>query len=219
MQLLLASLLVTVTLVSRGVVAAPTPDDVFLDKRVVIDERGVIFEDKVIDERAIGPDPCIKFTEVVGDGNPHVNYYTKQVTPTVSGCGASNLQCSSGATQETSFDWSIDIGAEIYEWISGGFSVGGSIGSGTNEGCAATGASNVCMWYEQAYVAYTVRNVWGGSCARNPPSDPFILWSPMDDNRCGIGYYCVQNTCQSENAGYWTKTGPVYSPDSCGPHP
>lgn len=154
------------------------------------------------------PPPCYMVTRLVGDGNPHINYFTKQVTQTVSGCDQENSQCSTGASQGTTFGWSASLEGDI-DWITGGFDVSEETETGVNEGCQ-TGPpnQNVCLWYQQAFVAYTVENV-PSSPLCGTPSSSYIIWSPTNGNACGIGYYCVVNTCQSLGSGYWTKNGPA----------
>jgi hypothetical protein len=153
---------------------------------------------------------CVQITTLVGDGNPHINYFAQQVTPTVSGCDQGNTQCSTGASQTTSFGWSASIGGDA-GWISGGFDVSEEVQNGVNEGCS-TGPpnQNVCLWYQQAYVAYTVQTYWSSTlCGTDGAS--YIIWSPTNGNACGGGYYCVVNDCRSQGQGYWTMSGPAGS--------
>jgi hypothetical protein len=161
----------------------------------------------VVDE--VGP-YCYLSTVLVDGGNPHINYYNEQVTPTVSGCDQQDT-CTTGASQSTSFSWSLNFGTGGGSpiWISGGFGVSKTVTNGVNEGCSAGPPNqNVCLWYQQAYVAYTVIDVWNNVLCGGTHS-PYIMWSPTNGNACGLGYYCVVDDCRSMGEGYWTLSGPA----------
>jgi len=208
MQLLSISLLVVLTLLSRsafaGVIAKIDAENSRMWSNDHLDKK----TSRALSQREDIPPPCYLITRLVGNGNPHINYFAKQVTQTVSGCDQDNSQCSTGASQSTSFGWSASLEGDA-EWISGGFEVSEEIENGVNEGCS-TGPpnQNVCLWYQQAYVAYTVENVWSSALC-GTDSSSYIIWSPTNGNACGIGYYCVVNDCRSLDQGYWTLDGPA----------
>ncbi|KAF7118775.1 hypothetical protein CNMCM5793_008400 [Aspergillus hiratsukae] len=200
MQLLFISILTALILSAESVCAATIMS--------IDPEQSQVWSAVSPDQDTVVPD-CFYQTVLVGNGNPHINYFDKQMTQTVTNCDQPNVVCSTGATQGTTFSWSVSGTLNPINWISGGFDVGVSYSSSVNEGCSA-GAPNqdVCLWYQQAYVAYTVQNVWSSPLC-GTDSSSYILWSPTNGNACGRGYYCVVNTCRSIGQGYWTLSGPA----------
>ncbi|KAG9255663.1 uncharacterized protein F5Z01DRAFT_651753 [Emericellopsis atlantica] len=147
---------------------------------------------------------------VVGNGNPHQNYFDQQLSETIN-CQASP-SCSVGHEKETSItvEWSADISAN--GWISAGFSVSKSWTTGNEYTCYGGAYDEVCVWYNTAHTAYTVQNVKSEPCSQSVTySDPFVMYSP-NNNNAGGGYYCVVGTCRSKTDSYWDKSGPAGGP-------
>ncbi|RGP72908.1 hypothetical protein FLONG3_6546 [Fusarium longipes] len=147
-------------------------------------------------------------TILVGDGNPHQNYYYKQLSEVIS-CG--NAQsCSVGNTQSRSYTigWSASLSA--FGWTSGGFEVSETWETGNTYTCNGGPGENICVWYTTAHTAYTVTNRERDTCVLGSRwqnvGNPFVMFSPNQANRGG-GYYCVVGTCRSQGDGYWVKDG------------
>jgi len=64
---------------------------------------------------------CYESTDRVGDGDPHQNYYHTQVTQTMN-CGRGG-SCTTSEMITHTIGYSINLGATLFEWIDGGFSV------------------------------------------------------------------------------------------------
>ena len=91
---------------------------------------------------------------LIGDGNPHTDYYHYQLTK-VQGCGGGDNpdadSCSSTHTESIShtFGWSVGIGGSTDPgFFSGGFDVSESITvtTGESDGCNAGAGESVCVW-------------------------------------------------------------------------
>ncbi|RYP57212.1 hypothetical protein DL770_010717 [Monosporascus sp. CRB-9-2] len=152
-------------------------------------------------------------TWLIGDGNPHQNYWHQQLSENMQ-CGAAPT-CSVGEQQSTSFTVGFTATVNPAAWISGGFSVSQSWNTGNSYTCGGNSGDTVCVWYNTAHTAYTVQNgivntVCGGS---EPVGDPFILFSPNSEN-VGGSYYCVIGAqyCRSKGQGYWDKSGRAGGP-------
>ncbi|KAH7129219.1 hypothetical protein EDB81DRAFT_661255 [Dactylonectria macrodidyma] len=149
-------------------------------------------------------------SDLVGDGNPHQNFWHKQLSETIS---CSNAQsCSVGSLQSKSYTigWSADASAA--GWLSGGFSVSTSWTTGNTYTCTGGPGETLCIWYNTAHTAYTVQNVMYNTCGTSyTSSGPFVMYSPNENNRGG-GYYCVIGTCRSQGDNYWDKTGRAGGP-------
>ena len=143
------------------------------------------------------------YTVRVGNGNPHIEYYNKQVSDTIHGCDQAGASCQASTSNSHTFGYSATGGITPFEWISRGFSVTESYTQGTSRGCSAGPPDHsVCLWYQQSCIAYTVRNVASGRSCGNT-GGLYTLRSPMKGNACGKGYYCVVNTCRTIGQGYW----------------
>ncbi|GIJ84868.1 hypothetical protein Asppvi_003719 [Aspergillus pseudoviridinutans] len=150
------------------------------------------------------------YTRNVGDGNPHQNYWDKQLSENIN-CGASP-SCSVGHEQSSSFSVEWSASAAAFEWISGGFAVQEEWTTGNEYTCFGNQGDTVCVWYNTAHTAYTVQN-WEENVCTSPTQsgDPYVMFSP-NQNNAGGGYYCVVGTCRSEGQGYWDKSGPAGGP-------
>ncbi|KZF19049.1 hypothetical protein L228DRAFT_271675 [Xylona heveae TC161] len=164
-------------------------------------------------EKRVGSPGCKPpITETVGDGNPHQNYFDKQLSQNIN-CGAAP-GCSIGQSNSISYTLGWNAGAIIDEWITGGFDVSVSWTTGNVQTCDGSSGETVCLWYNTAFTAYTVQNYKVNNCNQNfsPSGDPTILWSPNTNNAGGGAYYCVVGTCRSQGQGYWDYNGRAGGP-------
>lgn len=139
----------------------------------------------------------------VGNGNPHQNPLTIQLSVRLPSSGEwiitnaasqDNMQCngrpcSVGYQQARSYSigWSASVNA--FEWINAGFSVQRSIETGNQYTCYGDNQDFLCLWKNQAQTAFTVQN-YRKYCDRNEVhGDPFVMWSPNENNR--QGYYTI----------------------------
>ncbi|KAJ4296491.1 hypothetical protein N0V90_006536 [Kalmusia sp. IMI 367209] len=125
-----------------------------------------------------------KSTYVVDDGDPHQNYYHKQLSEVIN-CGAAP-SCSAGYEVSKSYTigWTSGISAD--SWISAGFEVQESWTTGNEYTCYGASGDDVCIWYNTAHTAYTVKNKVWNTCVDNERfSDPFVMKSPNKANRGG----------------------------------
>ncbi|RDW63648.1 hypothetical protein BP6252_11193 [Coleophoma cylindrospora] len=165
------------------------------------------------EKRTIGP-PCqeVRKSELVGNGNPHQNYYDTQLSENLA-CGAA-AACTAGQelSESITVDWSAS--ATAWEWINAGFDVSVSWETGNDYSCQASAGQTVCTWYNTAHTAYTVQNALVYECdgiASKPNGPSFVMFSP-NANNIGGGYYCVVGTCRYKGASYWDKSGPAGGP-------
>lgn len=175
---------------------------------------------------------CDPTTSKVGDGNPHQNYYHKQVSETMD-CGG-RPDCS--VTKSTSYTqgWIAGISVtgpkiplsgggeggkglssiDVLSWITGGFDVIKTYTTGTSYTCPSDGVDTVCIWWNVAYTAYTVEATAPSWCGV-PKVGPYIMWSP-NNNDGGGGPYCVRGAryCRAQGQGYWVDSGRAGGPPS-----
>ncbi|GAQ40516.1 hypothetical protein AtubIFM55763_001444 [Aspergillus tubingensis] len=150
-------------------------------------------------------------TRKVGDGDPHQNYWRKQLSENLD-CGNAD-HCTVGATQSKSYTIGWTATADASQWISGGFAVQASWTTGLDYQCTASSHQTVCIWYNTAHTAYTVQNGLYNVCTGFNPNNGagFVMFSPNQNNKGG-GYYCVIGTCRSQGQNYWDKSGPAGGP-------
>ncbi|KAF5660303.1 hypothetical protein FCIRC_12181 [Fusarium circinatum] len=152
-------------------------------------------------------------TSLVGDGDPHQNYFHKQLSEVVN-CGTAQ-SCSVGNSQSVSYTIGWTATLTPVSWISGGFSVSESWNTGNTYTCTGSAGEDVCVWYNTAHTAYTVQNKERDSCAVgggwDSTGDPFVMYSPNESNRGG-GYYCVIGTCRAQGDNYWDYSGRAGGP-------
>ncbi|KPM37924.1 hypothetical protein AK830_g8633 [Neonectria ditissima] len=165
--------------------------------------------EKSMDKRLGGTCVSGRTTKLVGDGNPHQNYYLEQLSETIN-CGSAD-SCSVGESQSQSITVGFSVSATLWEWLTGGFDVSVSWTTGNTYTCTADAGETVCIWYNTAHTAYTVQNADSGPCLNSPVGDSFVLYSPNANNDGG-GYYCVVGTCRSQTNGYWNYDGPAGGP-------
>ncbi|KAJ0274105.1 hypothetical protein Brms1b_009414 [Colletotrichum noveboracense] len=154
-----------------------------------------------------------KWTELVGDGNPHQNYYHSQITEN-NECGLATCSTGTETSKSVSVGWSVETGGSISEWITGGFSVSVSWSAAVSQGCETEPGNTVCQWYRTAHTAYTVRAGTTNTCSFiRSLSDPMVLRSP-NTNNAGGGYYCVVGAqfCRSLGSAYWDFNGRAGGP-------
>jgi len=82
-------------------------------------------------------------TFMVGNGNPHQNFYDKQISETIN-CGAAP-GCSVGHSVSKSYNIGFSSSATIDAWLSGGFSVGKSWTTGNSYTCNGGRGDTVCV--------------------------------------------------------------------------
>ncbi|GAA90425.1 hypothetical protein AKAW_08539 [Aspergillus luchuensis IFO 4308] len=150
-------------------------------------------------------------TRKVGDGDPHQNYWRKQLSENLD-CGSAD-HCTVGASQSKSYTIGWTATADASQWISGGFAVQASWTTGLDYQCTASSHQTVCIWYNTAHTAYTVQNGLYNVCTGFNPNNGagFVMFSPNQNNKGG-GYYCVIGTCRSQGQNYWDKSGPAGGP-------
>ncbi|CAP65758.1 uncharacterized protein PODANS_7_445 [Podospora anserina S mat+] len=152
--------------------------------------------------------PPYRETRLVGDGNPHQNYYHVQMT-SKGRCGDGDCEISYETSETKTFSWTAS--ASIAGWISGGFAVEKSHSFAENFNCVGKEGhdTNVCVWQMIAHTAYTVQNYIVYPCSNKAvrDGDPFILWSP-NANNVGSEYYCVRNTCRAGKGDNWWDKSP-----------
>ncbi|PYH66916.1 uncharacterized protein BO88DRAFT_445315 [Aspergillus vadensis CBS 113365] len=150
-------------------------------------------------------------TRKVGDGDPHQNYWRKQLSENLD-CGDAD-HCTVGASQSKSYTIGWTATADASQWISGGFAVQASWTTGLDYQCTASSHQTVCIWYNTAHTAYTVQNGPYNLCTGFNPNNGagFVMFSPNQNNKGG-GYYCVIGTCRSQGQYYWDKSGPAGGP-------
>ncbi|KAF5668652.1 hypothetical protein FHETE_5203 [Fusarium heterosporum] len=165
-------------------------------------------------EASPGPDcNIVTRTSMIGDGNPHQNYYLKQLSQ-IQRCGAAD-SCTVGYGTT----WSITVGwtanAAAAGWISGGFAVSQSWGDSSSYSCGGRRGDEICIWYNTAHTAYTVHNMFRDTCSVGngwePNSGSFVMFSPNNQNRGG-GFYCVVGTCRAQGDAYWDYNGRAGGP-------
>ncbi|GKZ31583.1 hypothetical protein AbraIFM66950_000158 [Aspergillus brasiliensis] len=165
-----------------------------------------------LEQRQTGP--CSMWSPAarkVGDGNPHQNYWRKQLSENLD-CGSA-VHCTVGASQSKSYTVGWTATADAAQWISGGFAVQESWTTGLDYQCTASSRQTVCIWYNTAHTAYTVQNGLYNVCTGFNPNNEagFVMFSPNQNNKGG-GYYCVIGTCRSQGQNYWDKSGPAGGP-------
>ncbi|KAF5662963.1 hypothetical protein FHETE_7708 [Fusarium heterosporum] len=161
--------------------------------------------------------PCsnVRETVLVGDGDPHQNYFHKQLSEVIS-CGSAQ-SCSVSENESKSFTIGWTASVTPVAWVNGGFSVSLSWTTGNAYSCSGGHGEDVCIWYKTAHTAYTVQNRERvtGPCATDGKwhftSDPFVMFSPNEGNRGG-GYYCVVGTCRAQGDAYWDYSGRAGGP-------
>ncbi|KAF0331288.1 hypothetical protein RB213_001369 [Colletotrichum asianum] len=154
-----------------------------------------------------------KWTELVGDGNPHQNYYHSQITEN-NECGLATCSTGTETSKSVSVGWSVETGGSISEWITGGFSVSVSWSAAVSQGCETEPGNTICQWYRTAHTAYTVRAGTTNTCSFiRSLSDPMVLRSP-NTNNAGGGYDCVVGAqfCRSLGSAYWDFNGRAGGP-------
>ena len=90
--------------------------------------------------------------------------------------------------------------ASAISWISAGFEVVSSIGTGNDYTCRGGVDDWICVWKNQAQTAYTAQNVDTNQCTGSHFYSPYVMWSPNDNGR-GSYYYCVHGQDFFRNEG------------------
>ncbi|KAG7007337.1 hypothetical protein G7Y79_00010g028380 [Physcia stellaris] len=166
---------------------------------------------KELKKRQYFQEDCSPEVTLVGDGNPHQNYFHQQLSENID-CSGDAQPCSVGESDSQSFTvgWSITTGPDDLEgWISGGFDVSETWTTGNTYNCGVAPGQVGCIWYKTAHTAYTVHRVAPDFCGI--PSSPSVIRGP-NTNNAGGGYYCVIGTCRSKGEGYWDSYQPAGGP-------
>lgn len=140
-------------------------------------------------------------TELVGDGNPHVDWLHKQVSAQ-NDCNNAPT-CSSGTMTSHTVGWQVDVGGNI-PWASLGFSVMESVTTGSTEACHGRTGETVCQWVKIPHDAYTVQKKLDGyrDICDDQPDGPYVIKSPQEIK--GEQYYCVfGDACRNDGDQYW----------------
>ncbi|KAE9374265.1 hypothetical protein N431DRAFT_533059 [Stipitochalara longipes BDJ] len=141
-------------------------------------------------------------TQRVGNGNPHQNYYAKQLSQNIE-CGNAP-SCSVGQSQSVSYTLGWSASATADEWLSGGFDVSVSWSTGDTYTCTGASHDTVCVWYNTHFTSYTVQNGMLNQCTGwQSTGGTFTMYSPNAHNAGGQDYYCVIGSCRSQGQGYW----------------
>ncbi|RAK94345.1 hypothetical protein BO79DRAFT_261412 [Aspergillus costaricaensis CBS 115574] len=165
-----------------------------------------------LEQRQISP--CSMWypaTKLVGDGDPHQNYYHKQLSENLD-CGDLD-ECAVSASTSKSYTIGWTATANVGQWISGGFAVEQNWETGSAYECTGHAHQTICLWYKTAHTAYTVRNGQFNQCTGFNPNDDdsFIMTSPNKGNKGGL-HYCVTGYCRSQGQGYWSDYAPAGGP-------
>ncbi|KAH7152104.1 hypothetical protein B0J13DRAFT_255304 [Dactylonectria estremocensis] len=146
-------------------------------------------------------------TRLIGDGDPHQDYFHKQVGPAQT-C-AQRGTCFVGVGEEVSITISAELGTGggPTGWITGGFSVSQTKSSSTERGCYGEAGDTVCQWSKTHHTAYTVQTkkyVQSRGCGTRVDEDsgPYVIRSP-NENSMAVEWYCVLNTCRGDGDRYW----------------
>ncbi|OBT64832.1 hypothetical protein VE03_06403 [Pseudogymnoascus sp. 23342-1-I1] len=150
------------------------------------------------------------YTALVGDGDPHQNYYLNQLSENIQ-CGSSP-SCAVGHEESKSYTIGFSVSASIDSWIGGGFDVSKSWTTGNEYTCYGAEGDTVCVWYKTAHTAYTVQNYDYNQCTGADAKGKAVIQSPNNGNKGG-NFYCVMGSaCRSQGEGYWDLNGPAGGP-------
>ncbi|KLO91508.1 uncharacterized protein LW93_8756 [Fusarium fujikuroi] len=135
-----------------------------------------------------------------GDGWPHQRYYYQQLSEVGHCSKTQGCSVTSSNTESISKGWSATVNLPI--WISGGYSVSKSWGTGAAYGCNGGAGDQVCVWYRVAHTAYTVREPRGLS--KKDMHGPQIVIASPNKNNEGGGFQCATGkNCVHKGAMYW----------------
>ncbi|KAK7415579.1 hypothetical protein QQZ08_012295 [Neonectria magnoliae] len=127
----------------------------------------------------------------------------------------SSPPCAAGCEQSESYTIGFSVSGDITSWLSGGFDPQKFWETGNSYTCYGAVGDTVCVWYNMAHTAYTVRSIVTQQqpCSNSVEtvSDPVVIKSPNSNNRGG-GYYCAIGTCRAEGDAYWDDNGPAGGP-------
>ncbi|KAK3994806.1 hypothetical protein QBC44DRAFT_367323 [Cladorrhinum sp. PSN332] len=146
-------------------------------------------------------------SEKVGDGNPHQNFYHKQLSENMS-CGSAK-ECS--ATWEKTKSYSVGWSASINggAWTTGGFAVQTTWSTGNSYTCTGDKNQKVCTWYKVAHTAFTVQNFFFNACygTKTKTGGTYVIFAPNQGNKnANGGVYCrTGSNCQGQGAEFWNK--------------
>lgn len=126
-------------------------------------------------------------------------------------CGAA-AGCSVGYERSISYSIGFSVSATVSSWINGGFDVSKSWTTGNQYTCNGNTRDTVCIWYNTAHTAYTVRNYDYNQCTGSAARGKAVIHSPNAGNRGG-GYYCVVGaSCINRGSSYWDRNGRAGGP-------
>ncbi|KAK4105444.1 hypothetical protein N658DRAFT_512893 [Parathielavia hyrcaniae] len=159
--------------------------------------------------------PCAIWTPGTrrfGEGGPHQNPFNIQLSENLQ-CDAQHT-CSIEHGKYDSHTVGFRAGAQLTQWISGGFAVQKSVETGNGHTCDGNPGDFFCVWRKVGQTAYAVQNVLYNACTGDSPSgSPFTLWSPNADNK-GSSFYCVygRQYCRSPGQGWLDMSGRAGGP-------
>ncbi|KAI1172802.1 hypothetical protein F4777DRAFT_581564 [Nemania sp. FL0916] len=166
---------------------------------------------------AFGPPPVIHPTKLVGDGNPHQWYKYKQVTGNVD-CGDGDCSSATSKTTTYSLNWGASLKGKN-SWAGFDFGVSISESTGQVETCSGGKGDTVCVYWRQAYTAYSVQDYKVGTDGNLvKDGDRYTMWSPNKDE-VGSGHVCGRNDrCKQTGNEFWGSTKDTKAPPG-GPRP
>lgn len=128
------------------------------------------------------------YTQRVGDGDPWQSPLHIQLSLNFD-CGDGN--CRVGRSDSRSYTIGYSASANLFGWISGGFTVEETVETGNNYECEGS-HERVCMWKEVGRTAYRVKNMRNNWCfGEVQDGGEFEIVSP-NSNTIGSRMYCVR---------------------------
>lgn len=161
-------------------------------------------------------------TELVGDGDPHQNYYhvqlsvsvyqhvqrrkaKKKLTQVPHVCNGAE-ECSIGHEVSQSYTVAWSGGVSGFDFFSGGFEVSESYTTGNTYTCTAKTGQTVCIWYIVAHTAYTVDSwtEYPGCPTGQPIEKERAVIKAPNKNNAGGNYDCrIDDECRTQGDNYW----------------
>lgn len=163
-------------------------------------------------------------TELVGDGDPHQNYYhiqlsvsgllptnangarlTRSPTQEANYCGQAT-ECSVGHEVSKSYTVGWSGGVSGFDFFSGGFEVQETWATGDTYTCTGKTGDTVCVWYIVAHTAYTVDSwIEYPGCPTGQPieKERAVIKAP-NKNNAGGNYDCrIGDECKAQGEARW----------------
>ncbi|KAK1830957.1 hypothetical protein QBC39DRAFT_372271 [Podospora conica] len=146
-------------------------------------------------------------TELVGDGDPHQNYYHVQLSQPLF-CNQSH-ECTVGHERSESVTVGWSGGVSGFDFFSGSFEVQETFTTGDTYECGGQKDEVVCIWYIIAHTAYTVDSwIEYPGCPTGQPENKerAVIKAPNKDNEGG-GLSCRigPEECRVQGDNYWVE--------------